>query len=108
MQLGLIGAIAEAGGFPGIAGAAGAFEYWSLAKNRDTFGAVVAPVNPDGKHGRIPTADFTARAAAVFAEAAGRWLTGGEPVVAKLRPDFATYTDYDQLMRRDEWYGREP
>ena len=37
----------------------------------------------------------------------GRWLTGEEPFTAKLSPEFAPYEDYDQLMRRDEWYGRE-
>jgi ATP-dependent helicase/nuclease subunit B len=24
-----------------------------------------------------------------------------------LHPEYAPYGDYDQLMRRDEWYGRE-
>jgi len=24
-----------------------------------------------------------------------------------LHPEHAPYGDYDQLMRRDEWYGRE-
>ena len=43
----------------------------------------------------------------VFAEAAGRWLTGDEPFIAKLNPEYAPYADYDQLMRRDEWYGRD-
>jgi ATP-dependent helicase/nuclease subunit B len=35
------------------------------------------------------------------------WLTGSAPFTAKLHPDFAPYAEYDQLMRRDEWYGRE-
>ena len=26
---------------------------------------------------------------------------------AKLVPEYAPYAEYDQLMRRDEWYGRE-
>ena len=42
----------------------------------------------------------------VFAEAAAKWLTGNEPFTAKLVPEYAPYAEYDQLMRRDEWYGR--
>ena len=39
--------------------------------------------------------------------AANMWLTGSEPFTAKLHPEYAPYGDYDQLMRLDEWYGRE-
>ncbi|MCD2315881.1 double-strand break repair protein AddB [Sphingomonas sp. IC-11] len=108
MQLGLLGAIAEAGGFASITGKAGAFEYWSLAKNRDSsFGSVSTPVDPNGKNDRIITSEFVDRARAVFAEATTRWLTGDEAFVAKLHPEYAPYAEYDQLMRRDEWYGRD-
>ncbi|MHA6722652.1 double-strand break repair protein AddB [Sphingomonas sp. RS2018] len=106
-QLGLLGLIAERGGFEGIAGTASAFEYWSLGKGKDGFGYVATPVDPAGKRDRIPTADFTTIAAANFADAAGRWLTGDAPFTAKLVPEYAPYSEYDQLMRRDEWYGRE-
>jgi ATP-dependent helicase/nuclease subunit B len=107
MQLGLLGAIAERGGFEGVAGRAEAFEYWSLGRNRDGFGFVATPVDRDGKRDRIVTAEFTTIAIANLIEAAGRWLTGDEPFVAKLVPDYAPYAEYDQLMRRDEWYGRD-
>lgn len=107
MQLGLLGAIAEVGGFDGITGAAGGFEYWSLAKYRDEFGQITTPVDPAGKNNRIVTSEFVGLARDVFAEAAGKWLTGDEPFTAKLHPEFAPYADYDQLMRRDEWYGRD-
>ena len=40
-------------------------------------------------------------------EAAGKYLTGDEPFVAKLHPAYAPYGDYDQLMRLEEWYGRD-
>ena len=104
MQLGLLAAIAERGGFPGITGTVGKFEYWSLAKDGDGFGKVSSPVG-----GRAPIApeDFVAHAVAKFEEAAGRWLTGSDPFIAKLVPEYAPYEDYDQLMRRDEWYGHE-
>ena len=107
LQLGLLGAIAEAGGFKGLKGRAEAFEYWSLAKHGDRFGGVSVPVDPAGKGGRIVTGDFVALAVANFATEAGLYLTGGEPFTAKLHPEYAPYADYDQLMRRDEWYGRE-
>ena len=107
LQLGLLGLIAERGGFDGVAGEAGAFEYWSLAKGRDGIGFVASPCDPEGKRDRIVTAEFVAIAAQNFTEAAARWLTGGEAFTAKLHPEYAPYAEYDQLMRRDEWYGRE-
>jgi len=107
LQLGLLGLIAERGGFEEVIGRASGFEYWSLGKRRGEFGYVESPVDPAGKRDKVPTADFTAIAAANFAEVAGRWLTGSEPFTAKLHPEFAPYAEYDQLMRRDEWYGRD-
>lgn len=107
LQLGLLGLIAERDGFDGIAGTAGAFEYWSMARSGDGFGKVSSPVDPEGKRDRIITADFTRIAAENFTKAAATWLTGDEPFTAKLVPEYAPYADYDQLMRRDEWYGRD-
>ncbi|HEU4967589.1 double-strand break repair protein AddB [Sphingomonas sp.] len=107
-QLGLIGLMAERGAFDGVAGTAGAFEYWSLARNtQDGFGKIVSPVDPAGKGGRIFTDQFVARAASNLQGAVERWLTGAEPFTAKLHPEHAPYGDYDQLMRLDEWYGRD-
>ena len=107
LQLGLLGLIAERGGFAGISGTARAFEYWLLSRNRDGgFGYVDSPVDPK-KREPIAAEDFVAIAAENFADAAATWLTGGEPFTAKLNPEYANYPDYDQLMRRDEWYGRE-
>ncbi|MES2753238.1 MAG: double-strand break repair protein AddB [Pseudomonadota bacterium] len=106
MQLGLLGVIAEAGGFGDIAGLAEEFEYWSLAKSRDGFGQVSSPVDPAGARGKIVTAEFTTKARDNFGEAAELWLLGDEPFTAKLNSEYAPYADYDQLMRRDEWYGR--
>ncbi|HEX8554548.1 MAG TPA: PD-(D/E)XK nuclease family protein, partial [Sphingomonas sp.] len=106
-QLGLLGLIAEHGGFAEVAGRAEAFEYWSLGKKRDQFGYVESPVDAAGKRDRIPTDEFTAVAARNFTDAAGRWLTGAEAFTAKLHPEYAPYAEYDQLMRLDEWYGRD-
>ncbi|WP_395612837.1 double-strand break repair protein AddB [Allosphingosinicella sp.] len=109
LQLGLLGLIAEQGGFEGIEGAAACFEYWSLARAQSgeragKRGYVTSPVG--GRSG-IDAAQFTADAEDNFIQAANLWLTGSEPFTAKLHPEYAPYGDYDQLMRLDEWYGRE-
>ena len=101
LQLGLLGLIARAGGFPDVSGEPEAHEYWSLTKDRDKFGKRVCPDKTMG------AADFLAHADAHFRDAAGKWLTGSEPFTAKLHPAYAPYGDYDQLMRLEEWYGRE-
>ena len=101
LQLGLLGLIARAGGFDGAEGDPVAHEYWSLTKYGDSFGKRVCP---DKKMG---AADFLAHAEAHFMGAARKWLTGEEPFTAKLNPAYAPYGDYDQLMRLEEWYGRE-
>jgi ATP-dependent helicase/nuclease subunit B len=106
LQLGMLGVIAERGGFPGLAGRAEVFEYWSLAKSNGRFGSVTTPVDPAGAKEKIVSAEFTTIAAGAFTEVAGMYLTGGDPFTAKLHPEYAPYGDYDQLMRLDEWYGR--
>jgi ATP-dependent helicase/nuclease subunit B len=104
MQLGLLGLIAERGGFEGIEGAPSAFEYWSLARKAGKLGHVASPVG--GRSGLDP-AEFTSLAARNFIFAAATWLTGDAPFTAKLHPEYAPYGEYDQLMRLDEWYGRD-
>ncbi len=101
LQLGLLGLLARAGGFEGIAGDPKAFEYWSLTKYGDQFGKCV---RPDKKMGPD---DFLAHAEAHFAAAAADYLTGTKEFTAKLHPAYAPYGDYDQLMRLEEWYGRK-
>ena len=106
MQLGLLGLIAEKGGFEGVAGVPGLFEYWSLAAKGSSLGYRDSPVGLNKKGEGIAPEDFTARAAGVLGDAVRKWLTGDAPFVAKLHPEYAPYGDYDQLMRLDEWYGR--
>jgi ATP-dependent helicase/nuclease subunit B len=101
LQLGLLGLIAEAHGFPDVTGRVRTFEYWSLAKDGGTFGKRVRAdknLGPD---------DFLAHARRNFEQAAGDWLTGKRPFTAKLNPAYAPYGDYNQLMRLEEWYGRK-
>ena len=39
-------------------------------------------------------------------QAIGKWITGDKPFIAKFNPDYEGYTDYDQLMRLEEWLPR--
>ena len=78
-----------------------AHEYWSLTKYGDSFGKKVCPDKTLG------AGEFLAHAEGHFIGAARKWLTGEEPFIAKLNPAYAPYGDYDQLMRLEEWYGRE-
>ena len=101
LQLGLLGLIGRAGGFEGVAGDPQAFEYWSLARYRGKFGRLMSP-DKDMQAG-----EFLDRAYRDFKDEAERWLTGQDAFTAKLNPAYAPYGDYDQLMRLEEWYGRE-
>jgi ATP-dependent helicase/nuclease subunit B len=101
LQLGLLGLIGRAGGFEGVTGDPEAFEYWSLARYRGKFGRLMRP-DKDMQPG-----EFLDHAYRNFKKAAESWLTGNEPFTAKLNPAYAPYGDYDQLMRLEEWYGRE-
>jgi ATP-dependent helicase/nuclease subunit B len=110
MQLGLLGLIAERGGFRGKDGAeyrgvARLFEYWSMAAAKGKLGHVASPAGVKNGVGVEPD-DFVAHALHVLEGAAAKWLTGDEPFTAKLHPEHAPYGDYDQLMRLEEWYGR--
>ena len=101
LQLGLLGLIGRAGGFEHVSGDPEAFEYWSLARHRGKFGRLMRP-DKDMQPG-----EFLDHAYRNFMEAAERWLTGEDAFTAKLNPAYAPYGDYDQLMRLEEWYGRE-
>ncbi|HET9355749.1 MAG TPA: double-strand break repair protein AddB, partial [Sphingomicrobium sp.] len=101
LQLGLLGLIARDGGFAGVSGIPVAHEYWSLAKKNGKFGFRQCP---DSKMG---SEAFLQATLAHFIASASQWLTGDAPFTAKLNPAYAPYGDYDQLMRLDEWYGRE-
>ncbi len=109
LQLGLIGLMAQEGSIKGVSGEAQAFEYWSLAKSKNgKFGNNSSPVANKETKGKILASDFTAFAHDQALNAIESWITGAEAFVAKKHPEFAPYADYDQLMRYEEWNGREP
>ncbi len=108
LQLGLLGLIAQGGGIAGVAGEPSHFEYWSLGRTKEGgFGYMKSPVKGAGARSGIPLEDFLPEAERFLREAIARWLLGNEPFTARLNPDLPGYSDYDQLMRLDEWQGRE-
>jgi ATP-dependent helicase/nuclease subunit B len=104
-QLGLLGLLAEMGRIEGVAGApVAALEYWSLkAERAKGKGGSITPTH--GSRRKLKTAEeAVARAYDAFAELTAAYLLG-DGVFAP--GDHAKrFTDYDQLMRRDEWFGR--
>ena len=110
LQLGVLGLIAAGDGFSGITGRPTQFEYWSLGKQKgeiDKFGYRQEPVLEGAKKTGIPREEFLAQTECYLRDAISRWITGREPFTARLNPDHPGYADYDQLMRLDEWMGRD-
>ena len=104
-QLGLLGLLAEMGKIDGVAaGPIHALENWSLKPDRarGTDGSI-APTH--GSRRKLKTAEeAVARAFDAFADLTADYLLGDSPFAPG---DTARrFTDYDQLMRRDEWFGR--
>ena len=103
-QLGLLGLIAERGGFEGVPAArVAALEYWSLRPDRRAEGAGKISCSYGPRSGLKSAEDAVRHAADALAELAGRFLLGDAPFMPG---ETAGYGDYDQLMRRDEWFGR--
>lgn len=108
LQLGLIGLIAREGGMQDVAGEPSRFEYWSLGRNKNKgFGYLKSPIKESARQTGPELGDFLPETERFLREAIARWLLGSEPFTARLNPDLPSYTDYDQLMRLDEWQGRE-
>jgi len=107
LQLGLLGLIARDGDFDGLSGEARAFEYWSLARNKDGgFGYQDMPIKTGRKKSGLELDEFLPAHETFLAKAIGEYIKGSEPFTAKLNPDYPGYSDYDQLMRLEEWQFR--
>ena len=104
-QLGLLGLLAEAGQVEDVdAAPVGALEYWSLKRDR-AKGAEGKISATHGSRRDLKTAEEAiARAAAALADLSARFLLGNEPFTPG--DPGSRYSDFDQLMRRDEWFGR--
>ncbi|QPC99800.1 double-strand break repair protein AddB [Qipengyuania soli] len=107
LQLGILGLIAERGGFEQLRGDPGGYEYWSLGKakadNPHGFGYVEVPLKVGRKTSGVLPEDFLPLTAAKLSEAFGRYIKGSDPFTARENPNFPAYDTYDQLMRLDEW-----
>lgn len=106
LQLGLIGYMAENGAIEGAAGIAARFEYWSLAKDKGDFGAIKIPTSDKPKPNAILSRDLVAFAEKEATGILNYWISGDAPFTAMLEPQYA-YSEYNQLMRLQEWDGRE-
>ncbi|NJM49629.1 MAG: hypothetical protein HC843_00935 [Sphingomonadales bacterium] len=106
LQLGLIGMMAEKGGIAGVKGNATQFEYWSLAKDKSGFGVIKKPVSDVIKKNTILSSEFVDFAEVQAAALLNAYINGDAPFTAMLEPAYA-YGDHDQLMRLQEWDGRE-
>ncbi|WP_353228662.1 double-strand break repair protein AddB [Novosphingobium sp.] len=109
LQLGLIGLMAEQGGIDGVTGTPTRFEYWSLSarKKEDGFGWSDEPIREGRKRSGVARDEFLPLTLRYLDEALDQWILGSDPFTARLNPDQPGYADYDQLMRLDEWIGRD-
>ena len=110
LQLGTLGIMLEDGGFEPVTGKPSRFEYWSLARNKDSetgFGKIETPLRIPPKRTGIEPEDFMPEARRFLDAALDDYLLGTEPFTAKLNPDAMGYDTYDQLMRLAEWLGRD-
>jgi ATP-dependent helicase/nuclease subunit B len=106
LQLGLLGAIAEHGAFTGgAAERVSLFEYWRMNRHKGSFGWIDPPFLK--KDPRVTADNFTQSAWERAEVAIAAYLGGDAPFVARLVPHYALYSDFDQLMRLEEWYGQE-
>ncbi len=112
LQLGTLGLLLAEGAYAdrGIEGAPTRFEYWSLgrdAKSDTGFGYVTTPLKVGAARTGIEPEDFLPETHRFLTEALDTWILGDAPFTARPNPDLKLYATYDQLMRLEEWLGRE-
>ncbi|MEM8726563.1 MAG: PD-(D/E)XK nuclease family protein, partial [Pseudomonadota bacterium] len=111
LQLGVLGLIAREGQFSSneteLSGAVSSFEYWSLAraKSGDDFGYVDRPIKEGRRRSGLLPEEFLPRHEERLTFAIEQYILGDAPFTAKENPDYPGYSDYDQLMRLEEWIG---
>ena len=112
LQLGILGLIAERGGFDAIVGEPSGYEYWSLGKAKDDenafgFGYVDVPLKVGRKTSGVLPEEFLPLTADKLALAIARFIKGSDPFTARENPNYPAYDTYDQLMRLDEWIAHQ-
>ena len=109
LQLGLLGLIAEHGRFADnttgevVQGVATAFGYWSFGRDDDSFGKRESPMKLTARQSGMLPENFLPHHRANLSEAIRRFIKGTDPFTARENPDYKGYSDYDQLMRLEEW-----
>ena len=100
----MLGLLAREGAMEGIdAAPVVALEYWSLRPDRRADGAGRIS-NSYGPRSTLKTAEAAIdHAADTLTRLARDYLLGDAPFVPG---EGGGYGDFDQLMRRDEWFGR--
>ncbi len=111
LQLGLLAAMVDQDGFGIGRGVVSTFEYWRMNRkpNSDSFGWIDSPFYKATKTSepKVHAGIFVGDAFYKLETAVGAYLTGTAPFTARVKPEYAKYADYDQLMRFEEWYGQE-
>ncbi|MEM7779941.1 MAG: double-strand break repair protein AddB [Pseudomonadota bacterium] len=108
LQMGVLGLIARNAGFAKgrVQGETRAYEYWSLAKKDGKFGYNEEPLKTGRKTSGLTYDDFLPKHEEYLQRAISKYLNGDAPFTAKENPDYPGYTEYDQLMRFEEWQIR--
>lgn len=110
LQMGVLGLIARDGEFTfddrAISGDPVKFEYWSFARDKGRFGQIDEPLKTGRKKTGLPPEEFLPKHEEFLARAIDRYLLGSAPFMAKENPAYPGYSDYDQLMRLEEWIVR--
>ena len=112
LQLGTLGVLLAEGAYAdrGVDGTPTRFEYWSLgrdAKSDTGFGYVTTPLKVGAARTGMEPNEFLPETRRYLEDAIDRWIIGDEPFTARPNPDLKLYATYDQLMRLEEWLGRE-
>lgn len=114
LQLGLLGLIAEHGAFTDgkrgevVKGEASRFEYWSFKKEDEGFGKCEVPMKLTDRQSGLTPEEFLPHHADKLGLAIQRYIKGTDRFLARENPDYKGYTEYDQLMRLEEWLVRLP
>jgi ATP-dependent helicase/nuclease subunit B len=109
LQLGVLGLIAQAGGFPKAQGEPEAYEYWSLGKSDKSetgFGYIETPLKVGSKRSGLEPDQLLPHTEVKLREAVRDYIKGDKPFRARENPDYPAYDTYDQLMRLAEWLPR--
>jgi len=110
LQLGILGLIARDGAFKTdagpISGEPSRFTFWSLRKVKQDFGERFDPRKLGPNQGGLEPEEFLPRHESSLEKAINNYILGTEPFTAKENPDYPGYSDYDQLMRLEEWIIR--